>query len=285
MKTISKIGVVGAGFMGSGIIQNAAEAGLEVIMVEVDMEKTHSALEAIKARVGAKVNNSQLSTVMGRVATSQRLDDLANADMVIEAVPEKIELKLKIFRNLDKICAEDTILATNTSSLSITELGACTGRPDKVIGTHFFCPVPKMPIIELVPGMDTSTVTLDAAKKLADKMNKHWIVAKPYPAFIVNRVLGALLNEAIHLVYEGNEPADVDKGVKLAMDWKIGPLELADFIGLDVCLDVQQSVYNGFQDSKYRPCPLLKEYVSAGRLGRKTGRGFYQYDNRSSSGA
>ena len=285
MKTISKIGVVGAGFMGSGIIQNAAEAGLEVIMVEVDMEKTHSALEAIKARVGAKVNNSQLSAVMGRVATSQRLDDLANADMVIEAVPEKIELKLKIFRNLDKICAEDTILATNTSSLSITELGACTGRPDKVIGTHFFCPVPKMPIIELVPGMDTSTATLDAAKNLADKMNKHWIVAKPYPAFIVNRVLGALLNEAIHLVYEGNEPADVDKGVKLAMDWKIGPLELADFIGLDVCLDVQQSVYNGFQDSKYRPCPLLKEYVSAGRLGRKTGRGFYQYDNRSSSGA
>lgn len=283
MKTIKKIGVVGAGFMGSGIIQNAVEVGLEVIMIEMDQQKTDNSLAAIKERIAAKNTAGKLTEIMGRLTASQQMEDLAQVDMVIEAVPEKMDLKVKIFATLDTICDKDTILATNTSSLSITELAAHTNRPDKVIGTHFFCPVPQMPIVELVPGMDTSDETLEAGKNLSEQMNKSWIIAKPYPAFIVNRVLGAVLNEAIHLVYEGNEPAEIDKGVKLAMDWKIGPLELADFIGLDVCLDVQQSVYNGFQDTKYRPCPLLKEYVSAGRLGRKTGRGFYKYENFNSS--
>jgi len=278
----TRIGVVGAGFMGSGIIQNAVESGLEVIMVEVNLEKAQQALEAIECRVEARIESNKLDagkdSVMDGLNISHMLEDLAGTDIVIEAVPEKIDLKKEIFGRIDRICAQDTVLATNTSSFSITELGASTDRPDKVIGTHFFCPVPQMPIVELVPGMETSTETMAIAKELAEIMNKHWIIAKPYPGFIVNRVLGALLNEAIHLVYEGNDPAEVDKGMRLAMDWKIGPLELADFIGLDVCLDVQQSVYRGFQDSKYRPCPLLKEYVSAGRLGRKAGRGFYVYE-------
>jgi len=268
--------------MGSGIIQNAVESGLEVIMVEVNLEKAQQALEAIERRVEARIESNKLDagkdSVMDGLNISHMLEDLAGTDIVIEAVPEKIDLKKEIFGRIDRICAQDTVLATNTSSFSITELGASTDRPDKVIGTHFFCPVPQMPIVELVPGMETSTETMAIAKELAEIMNKHWIIAKPYPGFIVNRVLGALLNEAIHLVYEGNDPAEVDKGMRLAMDWKIGPLELADFIGLDVCLDVQQSVYRGFQDSKYRPCPLLKEYVSAGRLGRKAGRGFYVYE-------
>ncbi|WP_366921568.1 3-hydroxyacyl-CoA dehydrogenase NAD-binding domain-containing protein [Metallumcola ferriviriculae] len=281
MKTIRRLGVVGAGFMGSGIVETALEADMAVVMVEASLQRAEEAFIAVKNRLEKKCTSGKLDADIGQLINNlsytDRIEDISEVDMVVEAVSEQIELKKEVFRKLDQVCLESTILASNTSSISLTKLGAYTSRPEKVVGTHFFCPVPQMPLVELVPGLETSDETMNIAKDFAEQMGKQWIIAKPYPAFTINRVLGALLNEAFYLVYEGNAPQDVDKGMKLAMDWKIGPLELADFIGLDVCLDVQQSVYSGFQDNKYRPCPLLKEYVSAGRLGRKTGKGFYEY--------
>ncbi|MDW7673361.1 MAG: 3-hydroxyacyl-CoA dehydrogenase NAD-binding domain-containing protein [Bacillota bacterium] len=278
----NEITVVGAGFMGGGIIEVALEKGIKAVLIEGSEERAHNAAGIIMGRLTKKqqkgaISPQQLEEMKSNLQVSWELKDAATADIVIEAVSERMELKREIFQSLDKICPQEVIIASNTSSISINALAACTQRPDKVVGTHFFCPVPYMPIVELVPGLNTSEGTIAVAKELTEKLGKQWIMAKSYPAFTINRVLGALLNEATWLVYEGNDPAEIDKGMKLALDWKIGPLELSDFIGLDVCLDVQQSVYEGYQDPKYRPAPILKEYVRAGRLGRKSGRGFYDY--------
>ncbi|WP_200760937.1 3-hydroxyacyl-CoA dehydrogenase family protein [Effusibacillus dendaii] len=274
--------VIGAGLMGNGIAQTAAMAGYQVILVEQTEELAKKGLASIEQSLGKLIRKGNISEedkqkVLDRIRLTTDLADGKEADLVVEAIPEKIELKRDLFRQLDLLVQPDSILATNTSSLSITELAAVTKRPDKVIGMHFFCPVPVMPLVEIVRALTTSDETFQKAESYARQFGKQTVVAKDSPAFIFNRVLIPMLNEAAFLVYEGTQPEDVDRTMKLAASHPIGPLELADYIGIDVLLDVIQSMYEGFQDPKYRPCPLLKKMVEAGRLGRKSGTGFYSY--------
>ncbi|MFD0958449.1 3-hydroxybutyryl-CoA dehydrogenase [Paenibacillus chungangensis] len=276
--------VVGAGQMGSGIAQVAAAAGTEVILQDRDAQALqraydrmaqNAAREAEKGRRSAEDNSAMLN----RIVVTTDIKAAAQAEMIIEAIVEQKEEKLKLLRQLDRICPPRTILASNTSSLPITELGAATYRADKVIGMHFMNPVPVMPLVEVVRGLATSDETYDEVMELAALMGKTPVAVNDCPGFVSNRVLLPMINEAVFCVYEGvATPEAVDRILKLGMNHPMGPLALADLIGLDTCLSIMEVLHEGFGDSKYRPCPLLRQYVQAGWLGRKSGRGFYIYE-------
>ena len=280
---ISTIGIVGAGTMGSGIAQVAARAGLAVVLRDVSDEFLNRGLAAIDKSLQRDVDKDRLTVetkreIVARIRPTTSVDELAAAEFVVEAVNEDLTMKSEIFRQLDRITRPGVILASNTSSISITKLAALTSRPDRFIGMHFMNPVPVMKLVEIVRGVATSVATYDATQQLAGAMGKISVEVNDSPGFVSNRVLMPMINEAIFAVYEGVGTAGaIDEIMKLGMNHPMGPLQLADFIGLDVCLAIMNVLYDGFDDSKYRPCPLLKKYVDAGWLGRKSGRGFYQY--------
>ena len=280
---IRKVGVLGAGQMGSGIAQVLAQRETEVVLYDIDDAQLAKARAGIAKNLDRLVQKGQLdpsavSGITGLVSATRRLEDLADCDMTIEAVTEREELKLEIFRKLDAIVKKDAILASNTSSIPITRIAAVTGRPDKVIGMHFMNPVPVMKLVEVIRGMATSDETFAATSGLVARLDKEMAVSADYPGFIVNRILIPMINEAAFALFEGIASAeDIDKGMKLGTNQPMGPLTLADFIGLDTCLAIMEVLYQGFKEPKYRPCPLLVKMVEAGYLGRKSGRGFYNY--------
>jgi 3-hydroxybutyryl-CoA dehydrogenase len=283
MDSIRTIGVVGAGTMGHGIAQVSAQSGYEVILVDAAPE----ALARGRAQIGkgyerlvakGKLAAEDRDQALGRLRTGGDLAALAAADLVVEAVVERLEVKAKVLSELDRVCPAATILATNTSSISITRLAGATSRPEKVIGMHFMNPVPVMQLIEVIRGLATSQETYDAVEAASRRMGKTPVEVHDAPGFVSNRVLMPMINEAIFCLYEGvGKPEAIDEVMKLGMNHPMGPLALADLIGLDVCLDILKVLQQGFGDPKYRPCPLLVKMVDAGRLGRKSGRGFYEY--------
>ena len=280
---IEKIGVIGSGTMGNGIAQAAARAGFTVVMRDLTEDFLKRGLAMIDRSLQRDVDKGRLNTeekqnILARVEPRTEIDSLADADFIVEAVNEDFNVKADLFRQLDRLVRPEVILASNTSSISITRLAAATSRPDRFIGMHFFNPVPVMKLVEVVRGMATSGETFAATKALAEAMGKTPVEVNDSPGFVSNRVLLPMINEAIYALYEGVGTAEaIDEVMRLGMNHPMGPLQLADFIGLDVCLAILNVLYDGFNDSKYRPCPLLKKYVDAGWLGRKTGRGFYQY--------
>jgi 3-hydroxybutyryl-CoA dehydrogenase len=280
---IKTFGVIGAGQMGNGIAQVAAASGLAVIMNDVKQEFVDKGLKTIGGILARNVEKGKMTAaekdaLLGRIKSSVSLKDMAAADFVVEAATEKQDIKFQIFRDLDQICKPGAILATNTSSIPIGRIAAQTRRPDKVIGMHFMNPVPVMKLVEIIPGLPTSEATLAITWALAEKFGKTPAKANDYPGFIANRILLPMVNEAVYCLYHGvGTREDIDTVMKLGMNHPMGPLALADLIGLDTCLAIMETLYDGFKDSKYRPCPLLRKYVEAGWLGRKTGRGFYEY--------
>jgi 3-hydroxybutyryl-CoA dehydrogenase len=284
MSEIKTIGVIGAGQMGNGIAQVAAAAGFNVILNDIEDRFVQKGLATIEKSLKKLVEKEKMTAehaaaTRGRIRPSTQLNDMKDADFVVEAAPEKLELKHSIFRTLDEVCAPHVILASNTSSISITRIAACTRRADRVVGMHFMNPVPLMALVELIKGLATSDETFGITKALSEKMGKTCVTAHDFPGFIVNRVLMPMINEAVYCLYEGiaETPKDVDDGMKLGTNQPMGPLALADLIGLDTCLAILNVLHDGLGDTKYRPCPLLKQYVDAGWLGRKSGRGFYTY--------
>ena len=277
------VGIIGAGTMGNGIAQACAVAGLQAVMVDVSQAAVDKGLATVAGSLDRlvkkeKITDADKAAALSRIQGSTSYDDLKAAQIVIEAATENYELKLKILRQVDALVAPDVILASNTSSISITKLAAATSRADRFIGMHFFNPVPMMALVEIIRGLQTSDATHDAVKALAEALGKSPITVKNAPGFVVNRILVPMINEAFFVLAEGlATPEDIDAGMKLGCNQPIGPLALADMIGLDVCLAVMEVYLTEFGDSKYRPCPLLKEMVAAGRLGRKTGRGVYSY--------
>jgi 3-hydroxybutyryl-CoA dehydrogenase len=280
---IKTFGVVGAGQMGNGIAQVAAMSGLNVIMSDIKEEFVQRGLQNITKVLSRNVEKGKMSAqdkdaVLGRLKTSVNLKDHAAADYVVEAATENEPIKFQIFRDLDSACRPGVILATNTSSIPIGRIAAQTKRPDKVIGMHFMNPVPVMQLVEVIRGLATSEETFKTTWDLAIKFGKTPALANDYPGFISNRVLMPMINEAVYCLYHGVGTAeDIDTVMKLGMNHPMGPLALADLIGLDTCLAIMEVLFNGFSDSKYRPCPLLRRYVEAGWLGRKAGKGFYTY--------
>ena len=281
---IETIGIVGAGQMGNGITQVAAMSGLQVIMSDIKEEFVQKGLQNIMKLLSRNVEKGRMSgeekeATLGRIKTTVDSAHVSKCDYVIEAATENEEIKFKIFRDLDEICRPEVILATNTSSIPIGRIAAQTKRPEKIIGMHFMNPVPLMQLVEVIPGVKTSEKTFKTTWDLAVKLGKTPVRSSDYPAFIANRILMPMINEAIFCLYHGvGTRDDIDTVMKLGMNHPMGPLALADLIGLDTCLAIMETLYNGFSDSKYRPCPLLRQYVEAGWLGRKTGRGFYEYD-------
>lgn len=284
MMDIKKVMVIGAGQMGSGISQVMAEAGLDVIMHDLKEDFVQQGLAKISQNLSRQVEKGRLGAaekeaIIGRIQPTSELGAASDVDVVIEAAVENMEVKKNIFARLDDLAPAHAILATNTSSLPITEIAAVTKRADRVIGMHFMNPVPVMKLVEVIRGLATSEEVFQAVFGLAKQLNKIPVEVNDFPGFVANRVLMPMINEAIYTVYEGvASPEDVDQVMKLGMNHPMGPLTLADFIGLDTCLFIMETLHEGFGDDKYRPCPLLRKYVKAGWLGRKTGRGFYTYD-------
>jgi 3-hydroxybutyryl-CoA dehydrogenase len=279
---IKTIGIVGAGTMGGGIAQVAATSGLEVLIHDVGQEYLDRGLKTIDKSVSKLIEKGKITEdkgkILGRIKSTTSLDDFKAVDFVVEAVFEDYEIKKKVLVVLDKVLAPEVILTSNTSSISITRLAALTSRPARFMGMHFMNPVPLMTLVELIKGMATSPGTFAVVKALAEKMGKVPVEANDYPGFIANRILMPMINEAAYALMEGVGSVEaIDTVMKLGMNHPMGPLALADLIGLDVCLYIMDVLYEGFKDSKYRPCPLLKKYVDAGYLGRKSGRGFYEY--------
>ncbi len=281
---IKVIGVVGAGQMGQGIAQTAAQSGFEVLIADQSIESASKGIQKIKAQFDKliekqKVTNEQANHVLSLLKPVASLSDLKNCGLIIEAASENINLKKKIWQELDVSVKTDCLFATNTSSISITELAAATKRPSQFAGMHFMNPVPVMKLVEGISGIQTSKETFLAIRQVAEKMGKTFVEVKDMPGFAVNRILMPMINEAVFVLYEGIASVeDIDTSMKLGTNQPMGPLTLADFIGLDTCLAIMEVLYDGFSDSKYRPCPLLKQYVTAGWLGKKSGRGFYQYE-------
>ena len=280
---VKTFGVVGSGQMGNGIAQVAAAAGLNVIMSDIKEAFCEKGMATIAGSLGRLVKKEKLSeadktAILGRIKTTTDLKDMAEADFVVEAAVEREDLKFKIFRDLDEICPTHVILSTNTSSIPIGRIAAQTSRPDKVIGMHFMNPVPLMKLVEVIKGITTSDQTFKLTWELSEKFGKTPAEANDYPGFIANRILMPMINEAVFCLYQSvGKPEDIDTVMRLGMNHPMGPLALADLIGLDTCLAIMETLYDGFKDSKYRPCPLLRKYVEAGWLGRKTGKGFYDY--------
>ncbi|AZR74059.1 3-hydroxybutyryl-CoA dehydrogenase [Anoxybacter fermentans] len=279
-----KVGVIGAGTMGSGICQVLAQSGHQVYLVEQNAEFLNKGLARIekgydrnvkKERMTEEEKNAAMANITGIEGVSNLPGDL---DLVIEAVVEELDVKKEVFKELDQVCDSKTILATNTSALSISEIAVVTGRPDKVVGMHFFNPVPVMKLVEVIRGAVTSDETFNFVKELAESLGKTPVEVKEAPGFVVNRILIPMINEAAYILMEGIASAeDIDKAMKLGANHPIGPLALADLIGLDVCLSIMETLYTEFGDPKYRPCPLLRKMVRANQLGRKTGQGFFSY--------
>ncbi len=280
---IRTVGIVGTGQMGSGIGQVAAQAGMAVLLYDVNQEIVDRALGNIQKGLVRLTDRGKLSpdeqgAILGRLDGTDVLEDLSGADVIIEAAPEDSAIKEDIFRKLDHIARPEVILASNTSSISLTQLGAVTNRPEKVIGMHFMNPPVVMQLVEIVRGLATADETYTTIDGLAKKMGKTTIQAKDYAGFVVNRILLPMINEAIYALYEGvGGVEDIDQGMKLGTNQPMGPLALADLIGLDTCLAVLERLHHGLGDDKYRPCPLLRNYVAAHYLGKKTGKGFYEY--------
>jgi 3-hydroxybutyryl-CoA dehydrogenase len=280
---IKKIGVIGAGQMGNGIAHVAALAGYDVLLNDVDEDRIKSALATIDGNLKRLVSKGTITddarkAALNRIKPAPGIDALADCDIVIESASEKEEVKRKIFHDLCAVLKQDAIVASNTSSISITRLAAATDRPERFIGIHFMNPVPRMELVEIIRGIATEDATFEASKTFVSKLGKQIAVSEDFPAFIVNRILLPMINEAIYTLYEGVGNVEaIDAAMKLGAHHPMGPLELADFIGLDTCLSIMQVLHEGLADSKYRPCPLLVKYVEAGWLGRKTQRGFYDY--------
>ncbi|MBV9560222.1 MAG: 3-hydroxybutyryl-CoA dehydrogenase [Bradyrhizobium sp.] len=283
MAMIKKVGVIGSGQMGNGIAHVAALAGFDVALNDLSADRLKSALATINGNLSRQVAKKVITEevrnqALGRIVPTDSIDGLADCDLVIESAVEKEEVKRKIFHDLCVVLKADAVIASNTSSISITRLAATTDRPERFIGIHFMNPVPLMELVELIRGIATDDSTFEAAKEFVGRLGKQVAVSEDFPAFIVNRILLPMINEAIYTLYEGVGNVEaIDAAMKLGAHHPMGPLELADFIGLDTCLSIMQVLHEGLADSKYRPCPLLVKYVEAGWLGRKTQRGFYDY--------
>lgn len=282
---IKQVSVIGGGLMGSGIAQAAAEAGFSVNLVEVNGERLQYGLGIISNNLQRKVNKEKctlehMEKTLSLIAGKTEFASVQDSDLIIEAVPENLEIKKSVFKQLDELAKTDCILASNTSGLSIASIGSATKRPENVIGFHFFYPVPVMSLVEVIPSIITSEETYQAMMVFGEAIGKKPVKCPDYPGFLVNRILIPMVNEAIFCVMEGARPGDVDEAMKLGANHRMGPIMLADFVGLDVLLATMEGLYEGFSDSKYRPCPLLKKMVESGNLGRKTGRGFYIYDEK-----
>jgi len=281
---INTFGVIGSGQMGNGIAQVAAMSGLQVIMNDISDELVQKGLKNIESSLARSVKKERITgdeqkEILSRITPSTSLNDMESADFVVEAAIENETIKNTIFQNLDEICPKHSILSSNTSSIPIGRIASQTSRPDKVIGMHFMNPVPVMKLVEVIRGLATSDETFQITWDLSKKFGKTPAEANDFPGFIANRILMPMINEAVFALYHGvGKKEDIDTVMKLGMNHPMGPLALADLIGLDTCLAIMETLYDGFKDSKYRPCPLLSKYVEAGWLGRKSGRGFYSYN-------
>lgn len=277
-----KIAVIGSGLMGGGIAQLCAQSGYKVYNIDSSEQSLMKAQKTIESLFDKKIAKQKMSVedkreIINRITYTTDFMWIKETDLIIEAVPEKIEIKTEIFKKIDSMANDNAVMVSNTSGLSISQIASVTTRPDKVMGAHFFYPAPVMKLLELVRGLATSDETYNTVKEFALSINKTVVDAPEYPGFIVNRVLVPMQNEAAYLVMEGCKPEDVDEAMKLGANFPMGPLELTDFVGVDIMLATMTGLYNGFKDSKYRPCPLLEIMVKAGHLGRKTGQGFYNY--------
>ncbi len=281
--TVKTFGVIGSGQMGNGIAQVAAASGLDVLMSDIKKEYAEKGLANIQKNLNRLIEKGKIAddkgrAIMSRIKITASLEDMAGVDYVVEAATEREDLKFKIFQDLDRICPEHVILGTNTSSIPIGRIAAQTQRPGKVIGMHFMNPVPVMKLVEVIRGLATSEETFKVTWDLCESFGKTPAEANDFPGFIANRILMPMINEAIFCLYQGvGKKEDIDTVMMLGMNHPMGPLALADLIGLDTCLAIMDTLYDGFKDSKYRPCPLLRKYVEAGWLGRKSGKGFYDY--------